>query len=86
AACSNPATTFGLNKGQIAEGRDADLVVIDPREVTIIKGRDMHSKCGWTPYEGREALFPQAVFLRGTLVLKDGSTMDERKGREISYA
>jgi len=26
------------------------------------------------------------VFLRGTLMLKDGSTMDERKGREISYA
>jgi dihydroorotase len=85
-ACSNPASTFGLNKGQIAEGRDADLVVIDPREVTVIKGRDMHSKCGWTPYEGREALFPQAVFLRGRLTLNEGSTMTERKGREISYA
>ncbi|OPX65813.1 MAG: dihydroorotase [Methanomassiliicoccales archaeon PtaB.Bin215] len=85
-ACYNPAMTFGLNKGEIAEGRDADLVVIDPREITIIKGRDMHSKCGWTPYEGREALFPQAVFLRGKLTLKDGSTMSERKGREVSYA
>ena len=86
AACSNPATTFGLNKGLIAEGRDADLVVVDPREVTAIKGRELHSKCGWTPYEGKEAIFPQAVFLRGELVLKDGSTMTERRGREAPYA
>jgi len=86
ASCSNPAGTFGLNKGQIAEGRDADLVVIDPREVTVIKGREMHSKCGWTPFEGREGLFPQAVFLRGTLVLKDGSTTTERRGKEARYA
>lgn len=85
-ACCTPARTFGLNKGEIAEGRDADMLVIDPREITVIKGREMHSKCGWTPFEGREALFPQAVFLRGKLVLKDGSTMAERKGREISYA
>ncbi|MHC1681226.1 MAG: dihydroorotase [Methanomassiliicoccales archaeon] len=85
-ACSNPALTYGLNKGQIAEGRDADLVVIDPREVRVIKGRDLHSKCGWTPYEGREALFPQAVFLRGKLILNEGSTVTERKGREVSYA
>ncbi len=85
-ACGNPAKTFGLNKGEIAEGRDADLVIIDPREMAVIRGEEMHSKCGWTPYEGREALFPQAVFLRGKLVLKDGSTTAERKGREVSYA
>jgi len=31
-------------------------------------------------------LFPQAVFLRGNLVLRDGQTMSERRGREVSYA
>ena len=86
AACHNPSLTFGLNKGDIAEGLDADLLVVDPRQTTVVKGRDLHSKCGWTPFEGREALFPQAVFLRGNLVLRDGQTMSERRGREVSYA
>ncbi len=85
AACYTPSRTFGLNKGEIAEGRDADLVVIDPREVVRISARDLHSKCGWTPYEGREAIFPQAAFIRGALVLKDGEAI-ERIGKEVPNA
>jgi len=85
AACYNPAAVFGINKGAIAEGREADLVVVDPKEMKTIKGRSLHSKCGWTPYEGREAIFPTAVFLRGQMVLKDGSPVEERKGREVKY-
>jgi len=83
AASTVPAQTFGLNKGEIAEGRDADLVVIDPREIVRLQGRRLHSKCGWTPYEGREALFPQAVFLRGKPILMDGSTLTDHPGVEV---
>jgi dihydroorotase len=86
AACATPARTFGLNKGEIAEGRDADLIVVDPHELTIIKGKKLHSKCGWTPFEGREAMFPQAVFLRGRLIMKDGSISGDRVGREVPHA
>lgn len=83
AACHTPAVTFGMNKGEIAEGRDADLLVIDPRDVRTIRGRDLHSKCGWTPFEGREAIFPQTVFLRGNVVIEDGAIVGDRKGREL---
>ena len=86
AACANPANTFGLNKGEIAEGRDADLVVIDPREMGKVSGRRLHSKCGWTPYEERAALFPQAVFVRGRPVLRDGNILDDHPGREVFNA
>ncbi len=85
AASMTPAKTFGLNKGEIAEGRDADFVVIDPRDIRKISARELHSKCGWTPFEGKEAIFPQAVFLRGRMMLRDGTIMNERCGREVSH-
>ena len=51
----NAARFLGLNKGAVAEGRDADLVLVDPEaRWTIAEGDDrVVSKCGWTPYGGR---------------------------------
>ncbi|HUL39319.1 MAG TPA: dihydroorotase [Methanomassiliicoccales archaeon] len=83
AACEMPAQVFGLRKGVIEEGRDADLMVLDPREVTSISARRLHSKCGWTPFEGHEAIFPQAVFLRGQLLIEEGGLVGERNGRDV---
>jgi len=83
AACEMPSQVFGLNKGAIEEGKDADLMVLDPRAVTPISARRLHSKCGWTPFEGYEAIFPQAVFLRGQLLVEDGGWVGERNGRDV---
>ncbi len=51
----NAARFFGLNKGAVAEGRDADLVLADPEARWIVAEGDdrVASKCGWTPYGGR---------------------------------
>jgi dihydroorotase len=66
---ANPAAVFDLpNKGRVAEGMDADLVLVDPGERTEIRGADLHSKCGWTPFEGFEGVFPQWTALRGQVV------------------
>lgn len=83
AACARPAEVFGLRKGLIEEGRDADLMVLDPRQVSAVSGRRLHSKCGWTPFEGHEAIFPQAIFLRGQLLVEDGGLVGERMGRDV---
>lgn len=83
AACETPARVFGLNKGLIEEGRDADLMVLDPREIKPVSFRNLHSKCGWTPFEGQEAIFPQAVLLRGQLLVEDGGLVGERNGRDV---
>jgi dihydroorotase len=32
----------------------------------------LHSKCGWTPFEGHFALFPITVVMRGKVVYQDG--------------
>ena len=52
--CENSARRFGIypQKGTISIGSDADLVVIDPSIEWEIKASELHSKAGYTPYEG----------------------------------
>ncbi|UCE90748.1 MAG: dihydroorotase [Methanobacteriota archaeon] len=78
-----PAEMFGLNKGRIAVGYDADLVIIDPATSREIRADDLHYRCAWTPYEGRLGVFPKAVFLRGEIMIEDGSLIGERSGRDV---
>jgi len=80
----NPATLLRANKGEIAVGRDADLIVVDPRHVEKVTAKRCRYKCGWTPFEGAEGTFPTATFVRGELVAKDGNLVGERAGRRIS--
>jgi len=48
----NPNEIFKLGKRGITEKAPADITIIDPKAEWIIKGEELHSKCGWTPYEG----------------------------------
>jgi dihydroorotase len=65
---TNPADVFDLpRKGRVAEGMDADLVLVDLDEPTEINGDALHSKCGWTPFSGWPGVFPERVWLRGRL-------------------
>ena len=69
---ANPARIFDLpRKGRVEVGRDADLVLVDPDDVREIRGADLHSKCGWTPFEGRPAVFPEWTMVRGRVVYAD---------------
>ena len=83
AACERPAELFGLNKGTIEVGKDADLAIYDPREVVQVNSKKLHSKCGWTLFDGFEAIFPQAVFLRGHLTIEEDTLVGERAGRDV---
>jgi dihydroorotase len=64
-------------------GKDADLAIYDPREVVQVDSKRLHSKCGWTLFDGFEAVFPQAVFLRGQLMVEEGNLVGERSGRDV---
>jgi dihydroorotase len=46
------ADLYGLNRGKIEKGYEADLVVFDYEREFMVKAEDQYSKCGWTPYEG----------------------------------
>ncbi|RLF47009.1 MAG: dihydroorotase [Thermoplasmata archaeon] len=74
-ACENPAKFFGINKGSIEVGRDADFIVIDFKDVGKIKAL---SKCGWSSYEGMPCIYPKHVYLRGEKIVEDGEFIGEK--------
>lgn len=83
AMAERPAEVFSLKKGRIEAGRDADLMVVDTRALGGIKVNNLHSKCGWTLYEGFDAIFPYATYVRGHKVVEDGAIAGERGGRDV---
>lgn len=69
AISAKPAEIFGLDsKGKIVVGKDADLVVVDPKNVREIRADRLHSRADWTPFEGRQAIFPEMTLVRGRVV------------------
>lgn len=64
---------YGLDRGRIASGMKADLVVFDYDRQFTVKAEDQYSKCGWTPYEG-ETLngYIETVYLNGKVILDKG--------------
>src|SRR5438067_8700326 len=81
----NPAERFGLNrKADIAEGKDADLVLVDPAESWIIRAADSQSTQGYTPFEGIElSARVKATFLRGGLICENGNVLGAARGKYL---
>ncbi len=79
----NPGEAFGLRKGRIAPGYDADFAIFDMRQSRRIDVPQLHSKCGHSPYGGMEAVFPDTVIIRGEVQVQDGEFCGERKGVDI---
>ena len=74
---ANVADIFGLErKGRIETGNHADLVLVDPDASVPIRGDALHSKCEWTPFEGRPGVFPELTMVRGHVVFRDGEFAD----------
>ncbi|MEW5821646.1 MAG: dihydropyrimidinase [Cyanobacteriota bacterium] len=73
--CStNPAKLFGLypQKGAIAIGSDADIIIFDPEHERIVKSDELQSNSDWSPYEGyRLKGWPVLTISRGKIVSKN---------------
>ena len=68
---ANAARFFGLPKGSLHPGQDADLVLIDPEHHWTIGRHDdrILSKCGWSPYLGRSLRGrPEVTIVAGRIV------------------
>jgi len=84
--CKNPAERYGLlNKGDIAVGYDADLVLLDPDESFVVRAAESESTQGYTPFEGMELTGTvKSTFLRGNLVYDNGGVVGDAKGQYVS--
>ena len=70
AVCEKPAQILNIKKGCIKIGYDADFIVVDLKNDTKIDEQYLHSKCGWSPFNGWCAVFPETLFIRGEKVIE----------------
>jgi dihydroorotase len=81
---ANPAEVFDLpEKGYVAEGYDADLVLVDPENTREIHGPDLHTKADWTPFEGWTGVFPELTMVRGRVAFEDGIGFGNPGGENV---
>ncbi|PSQ54557.1 dihydroorotase [Halobacteriales archaeon SW_8_68_21] len=89
---ANPAEAFGLDrKGRVAEGYDADLVLVDTADPREIEAAALHSACAWTPFEGLRGVFPEVTLVRGEVVYErdpatGAASFGEPVGRNVRDA
>ncbi len=78
-----PARLMGLypRKGAIAEGSDADIVLMDPLARVRLSVRNLHQDVDYTPFEGIEVSgYPLLTMLRGRVIWERGRFLGSRGG------
>ena len=85
-----PAKLFGMypQKGSIAVGADADIVIYDPNRQRTISAETHHMDVDYSCYEGRSVQGASDVVLsRGSVIVRDGEfTGRKGHGRSSSAA
>lgn len=82
----NAAKIFGIkNKGLIKEGFDADFVIADLNDESIIEEKDIITKASWSPYVGfKRGAKVITTIVRGNIVYNNGNFY-EGFGKEVFY-
>lgn len=85
--CANPARIWNMaRKGAIAEGNDADLVLVDLQRKQTIRNEDQLTKSGWSPWHGETLTgWPVRTWVMGRTVFADGQVDRTVRGSEVEY-
>ncbi|MEM2099492.1 MAG: dihydroorotase family protein [Candidatus Bathyarchaeia archaeon] len=80
-----PAEIFNLKDcGKLAQGKKADLVVVDLNRKCKIDAAKFHSKAKYSPFEGWEVQgIPVKTFVNGLLVMDEGEIVAKPGSGEI---
>jgi dihydroorotase len=81
------AKAYGMtNKGLIAPGYDADLVLVDLETYRPVKREELQTKCGWSPFEGWELTgYPAVTIVGGQVVYEYGKLHTNLRGRALTF-
>ncbi len=80
--CDAPARVWDIvNKGRIAEGYDADLVLVDLERTHTIQNDEQSTKCRWSPWHGVTLTgWPVRTWVMGKTVFADGKVDETVRG------
>jgi dihydroorotase len=74
------------NKGEIAPGFDADLVLVDLDNYRPVVGAEMASKCGWSSFEGWNLTgWPVVTVVGGKVVFENGKLDTNVRGEALKF-
>ena len=85
--CHAPARLFSVyRRGFIREGYKADLALVSRQKPWTLTNKDIQSKCGWSPLEGREfAWRVDKTYCNGRLIYDNGRFDDTCRGEKIVF-
>ena len=74
------------NKGKIAPGFDADLVLVDLDNYRLVMREEMVTKCGWSPFEGWNLTgWPVVTVVGGKVVFEKGKLDTTVRGEALTF-
>jgi dihydroorotase len=74
------------NKGAIAPGYDADLVLVDLNTYRPVLREELQTKCGWSPFEGWNLTgWPVVTIVGGQVVYDRGKFNTEVRGKALIF-
>lgn len=82
-----PATAYRIpNKGAIAPGYDADLVLVDLENYRPVLAENLSTKCGWSPFEGWNLTgWPVITIVGGRVAFDRGQLNLEVRGEALKF-
>jgi dihydroorotase len=74
------------NKGAIAPGYDADLVLVDLETYHPVIREELQTKCGWSPFEGWNLTgWPVMTIVGGQVAFERGQFNSHARGKALEF-
>ncbi|BAY18621.1 dihydroorotase, multifunctional complex type [Anabaenopsis circularis NIES-21] len=74
------------NKGVIAPGYDADLVLVDLDTYRPVRREELLTKCGWSPFEGWNLTgWPVTTIVGGQIVYEQNQVNTNVRGQALTF-